>query len=177
MHKSLIINHNSSMEPFSVRGLDIFWDLLRHSRTGWPMWLCIIFCAIFLAFGIMMKDTRFLIVGVMFWLTIVPVTCFFLYYYYLFSEDMLANILPHTMERNRDGYTLWMYKKLVLRDSDDDGAEKTKWMVCGRISVMDASVIKTRKCFNYTVLYLEDAPMSVLYVPTNDLLEQNYENT
>lgn len=101
----------------------------------------------------------------------------FLYYYYLFSDDMLANILPHTMERNRDGYTLWMYKKLVLRDTDDDGAEKTKWMVCGRISVMDASVIKTRKCFNYTVLYLEDAPMSVLYVPTNDLLEQNYENT
>lgn len=161
-------------EPFKVSGKDVFLDSLYHARTGWLIWISIILFFIVMATGGLLKDTRILSFGVLCLLTITPTISFFLYYYHLFASETVVNVMPHTLERTESGYTLHIFKR-VPEQEDNDGPRDI-WMVSGRISVMDSSLVRVRRIPNYTVLQFEGAPIGSLYVPAEMPIQINYEN-
>lgn len=160
---------------FKVSGKDIFLSIASSSNTGWPLWICVIFSVVALIVGCFADDMRFVMIGMILLFAITPSVGVFMYYYHLFASDMVTNILPQSLERNDDGFILTLYKR--QEDSEENEDAPVVWSECGKIVIPDTSVVKVRRYIDYNLLYLVDAPLRALYVPTHIFFKLDYENT
>ena len=75
---------------------------------------------------------------------------------------MVANLLPHTLERRPDGYMLRLWRR---PDPDEDAEGRADWMETGSIMLYDRDIIASKSSFDYEMLFFKDSLMKILYVP------------
>lgn len=160
---------------FKVSGKDVFLSIISRPETGWPLWTCVILSVVALIVGCFADDMKSVVISLILLFAITPSVGVFMYYYHLLASDMVTNILPHSLERNSDGFILTLYKR--EEDSEENEDAPVVWSECDRIVIPDTSVIKVRRYIDYNLLYLTDAPLKALYVPTHLFLKLDYENT
>lgn len=170
MSNSLTI-HKSDI--FNVCGKDIFLNIISRSDTGWPAWTCVFIAIVVLTAGCVADDMRSFVAGLILLLAITPSVCVFLYYYHLLASDMVANILPHSLERHSDGLLVTVYRRIENQEEENVSVE---WSESNSIFIPNSSVVKVRRYSGYYLLYLAGAPLKALYVPADVFLQLDYEN-
>ncbi len=148
-------------QPFTVSRNTIFMTILLNPSTGWLIWVVFFIGLILCCFGCFF-DLRYLILGLIVILTVIPAMAFFLFVNYMFATEMVANLLHHTVERRHNGYMVH-----IFRPADrEDPIEKDKtWIENGRLSLFDSNIVKRKTTDKYEVLFFKDSPLGILYVP------------
>lgn len=159
---------------FDVRGKDIFLNIVSRYDRGLPAWICAFIGIVALIAGCITDDMRPFVVGLILLLAITPSVCVFLYYYHLLASDMVANILPHSLERHSDGLLVTVYRRIENQEEEEN--VPVEWSECSSIFIPDSSVVKVRRYSGYYLLYLAGAPLKALYVPADVFLQLDYEN-
>ena len=149
-------------EPFRVSGKDVFQTFILSPRTGWPLWSITLAGLALTAYGCI-SDIRLLVAGLMICLTVTPTVGCMMHFNHIMSPDIITNLLPHTVERRDNGYTIRTFR--IEETDNDDGDKDETWIESGSLTVYDTSVIKIKEDSTYKVIYLSDSPISVLYVP------------
>lgn len=150
-----------SNEPFTVKRITIFKTLLLAPAKGWPVWAAF-FIGLLLTTAGCFIDLRFLLFGLIIWLTVVPMIALFQFVNFMLGSEMVANLLHHTIERRNSSYLIHIFRP--ADKSNPIEADKS-WVESGRLTVFDTSVVKKSYTNDYEVLFLKDAPLSVLYLP------------
>lgn len=148
-------------QPFTVSRNLIFKTLIFTAKSGWPVWVIFIIGVLISVLGYFF-DLRFLFVGLIVIFTMLPTTAFFIFTKYMFDSEMVANLLNHTVEKRPNGYLIHIFRP---RDISDKCPEDVMWVESGRLTIFDSSVVKSRIMNGYEVLYLKDAPLSILFIP------------
>ncbi len=148
-------------QPFTVSRNTIFKTLVCTPSTGWVLWIIFSLGLFFIGIGCFV-DLRYLILGLIVCLTVVPTTAFFIFVNYMFASEMVANLLHHTVERRPSGYLLRIYRPA----NQDDPIEVGKtWIESGRLSFFDSNIVRTKTSSKYQVIFLKDSALSILFVP------------
>ena len=150
-----------SSQPFTVSRSTVFMTLITTPSTGWSIWLAFFVGIVFIGIGCFV-DIRWLILGLIVCLTVIPALAFFLFVNYMFATEMVANLLHHTVERRSNGYMVHIFRPADQTDPIEKG--KT-WIENGRLTLFDANVVKTKLTPEYEVIFFKDAPLGILYVP------------
>ncbi|MDE5870566.1 MAG: hypothetical protein K2H22_01265 [Muribaculaceae bacterium] len=139
----------------------IFKTLVLTPSIGWILWLVLLIGLFLTALGCFV-DMRYLLLGLIVCLTVLPTMAFFIFVNYMFASEMVANLLNHTVERRSNGYLLRIYRPA----NQDDPLENGKtWIESGRLTFFDSNVVRTKTTSEYEVVFLKDSPLSILYVP------------
>ena len=146
--------------PFRVGRNIVLKDLILIPSIGWPVWVVMVIGLAVTAVGCF-SDIRFIVLGLMICVSVVPAAVAFIYLSHTLSPDMVANLLPHTLERCPDGYLLRIWRRCDEDDSDDD----VTWMESGSIRLYDADIVASRTSFEYERLFFKNSLMKILYVP------------
>lgn len=173
----------NKLEFFKVSSGEMLWNLLTSPSASWHIWiLTAIGCVAIVAGAIL--DIRVMVLGLLICLSLVPPVVVFMYYSHVLDTYMIANILNHTVERCPGGYRVRIFREesdeeaehgiadnlKVEKDSSDGKAKDSdargkRWIEAAAMTVYDAKVTKRRNRGAFSVLYLEDSPVKVLYVP------------
>lgn len=147
--------------PFTVDRGTVFKTLLLSSATGWPIWsaLCV---GLFLIVVGGIFDIRWLVIGLMIWLAVIPAIAVFIFFSNALAPEIVANLLPHTLVRNEDGYDLLTFRHV---DDEEDPESEVSWEQSGSISLSDSNILKKKTTFEYEILFFKDSPMRILYIP------------
>lgn len=158
--------------PFSVgRGI-VLKNMILLPSTGWPVWVALFAGLVLAVFGCFF-DVRFLIMGLMVCVAVVPVITGFLYFSYSLSPAIVANLLPHTLERCPDGFLL----RIWCRSDQDDGSEEEPgWRESGSIMLYDSKIVDTKTSFEFDMLFFKDSLLDILFVPRNNSLKSKTHN-
>ncbi len=148
-------------QPFTVSRGTVFKTLISSPSTGWSLWVVFLIGLVFTAFGCLI-DIRYLILGLIVILTVLPGMAFFLFVNYMFASEMVANLLNHTVERRANGYMVHIFRPA----DQDDPIEKGKtWIESGRFSLFDSNIVKSKQTSKYEVIFFKNSPLSILYIP------------
>ncbi len=147
--------------PFTVSRNTIFKTLIFTPRTGWLLWIVLVIGLILSIFGCF-YDPRYLVLGLIVCLTVLPAMAFFLFVNYMFASEMVANLLNHTVERRHNGYLLRIFRPA---DQSDPIEKDKEWIESGRLTFFDYNIVKTKMTSEYEVVFLKDSPLTILYVP------------
>lgn len=148
-------------QPFTVSRNTIFKTLIFTPSTGWSIWVVFLIGIILTAVGCFV-DVRYLILGLIVILTVIPAMAFFLFVNYMFATEMVANLLHHSVERKPDGYVVHIFRPA----NPDEPFEKDKtWIENGRLKLLDSNVVKTKTTAKYDVVFFKDSPLGILYIP------------
>lgn len=148
-------------QPFTVSRTTIFKTILLNPTSGWPIWVALAVGITLTCIGCF-NDVRWLILGLIICLSVIPSMLFYIFIKYMFATEMVANLLNHTLERRQDGYLLHIFRPADQNDPIEKG--KT-WIESGRLTLFDANVIGRKTTYEYEVIFYKDAPLSILYVP------------
>lgn len=138
----------------------MFKTLICTPSSGWMIWTVLLIGIVFIAVGCFV-DMRWMIIGFLICLAVVPALALFFYFAYVLASDMVVNVIHHTVERHSDGYLLRVFRKV---DDESDGAEYA-WIESDRLSLSDSNIIKVKTTNEYEIVFLKDFPLSILYVP------------
>lgn len=148
-------------QPFTVSRNTIFRALIFTPSMGWPIWIVCLIGIILIVIGCFI-DIRYLILGLIVVLTIIPTMTFFLFVKYMFATEIVANLLHHTVERKPNGYIVHIFRPA----NPEDPIEKDKiWIENGKLSLFDSNVIRKKTTFEYDVVFFKDSPLGILYIP------------
>ena len=148
-------------QPFTVDRMAVGKHILLRPSASWPVWM--VLCAgILISVAGCVSDVRLLMVGLMLCVAVAPAVAVFIYFSHTLSPDMVANLLPHTLERRPDGYMLRLWRR---PDTDDDSEGSPDWMETGSIMLYDRDIIASKSSFDYEMLFFKDSLMKILYVP------------
>lgn len=150
-----------NLQPFTVSRSTIFKTLILSPSTGWLLWIVLAIGLGLIIIGCIV-DLRYLILGLIVCLTMLPTMAFFLFVNYMFASEMVANLLHHTVERRDHGYLLRIFRP--ADQSDPIEAGKT-WIESGRLTFFDSNVVRIKTTAEYEVVFLKNSPLSILYVP------------
>lgn len=154
-------------QPFTISRTTIFKTLVFTPSTGWSIWIVFLIGLLLLAVGCF-YDIRYMIIGLIVILSVIPAMAFFLFVNYMFATEMVANLLHHTVERRPNGYVIHIFRPADQNEPIERG--KT-WIESGRLTLFDSNVAKTQYDSKYEVLFFKDSPLSILYIPiTNNNL-------
>lgn len=143
------------LDFFKVSGREMFWNLLTTPSASWHIWtLAIVGVSVFV-FGCLF-DVRIMVLGLLICSSMVPPVVMYMYFSHVLDTYMIANVLNHTVERCSDGYRVRIYREV------DDA-----WVEAAAMTVLDSKIAGCRNRGAYSVLYLEDSPIKVLYVPNS----------
>lgn len=148
-------------QPFTVSRGTIFMSLLMSPSTGWPLWATFLIGLILIALGCFF-EVRYLILGLIVCLTVLPSISFFLFVHHMFSSEMVANLLHHTVERRHSSYLLRIFRPADQNEPIEAG--KT-WIESGRLTLFDSNIVKTKTTTEYEIIFFKDSPLEILYVP------------
>ncbi|MDE7346722.1 MAG: hypothetical protein K2N48_08295 [Muribaculaceae bacterium] len=148
-------------EPFIVGRGTVLKNLLLIPSVGWPIWL-VFFTGLVITLAGCFNDVRLLVLGLIICICVTPAVVAFIYFSRTLSPDIVPNLLPHTLERRADGYTLRIWRR---PDPEDESESATTWMESGSISLYDSNIIASRSTFDYEMIYFKDSQMKILYVP------------
>lgn len=146
--------------PFRVGRSTVLKDLILIPSSGWPIWVVMVMGIAVIAVGCF-SDMRFIVLGLMICVSVVPALVAFIYFSRTLSPDIVANLLPHTLERCPDGYLL----RIWCRNDEDNADGDVIWIESGSIRLYDADVVATRTSFEYERIYFKNSLMKILYVP------------
>ncbi len=135
--------------------------LISSPSTGWPLWAVFLIGLVFILIGCFV-DIRYLILGLIVILTVIPGMAFFIFANYMFASEMVANLLNHTVERRPNGYTIHIFRPADQNEPIERG--KT-WIESGRLTLFDSNVVKTKMTSRYEVVFFKESPLSTLYIP------------
>ncbi len=152
----------TSPEPFSITRYVVLKTLLETPSKSWQIW-CAGGIGIILIIMGCFGDLRFLMLGLMICVAVVPAIVAFLYFSYSLSPKIVANLLPHTIEALPDGYLIRIWKKV---DPEDDTEEAPRWIESSTIHLFSSDMIATKSTFEYKILLFSHAsPLQLLYLP------------
>lgn len=147
---------------FKVSKKEILCYLLSSRSSAWPVWILAIIGFVFLVIGVFF-EWRFFVAGLIVIFTLIPTVMFFIFYSHMLDNQMIANLLPHTVEPHQGGYLVRIYRKVSSEGKDDD--EEDEWVETRRMTIFDSAVRKRSDIGGFTVLDLVDSPVKVLYIP------------
>lgn len=150
-----------TIHPFTVSRNIIFKTLILNPSTGWLLWIVFLIGLALIGLGSVV-DLRYLVIGLIIWVGIIPTMAFFQFINYMFASEMVANLLHHTVECRPNGYLIRIYRPA---DPNDSNEKDETWIESGRLTIFDSSVVKRKLTNEYEVVFLKDAPLSMLYVP------------
>ena len=148
-------------QPFTVSRNTIFKTLILTPSTGWSIWVVFLIGVILTAIGCFV-DLRYLILGLIVILTVIPAMAFFLFVNYMFATEMVANLLHHSVERKPNGYVVHIFRPA---DPEEPFEKGKTWIENGRLTLLDSNVVKTKTTAEYEVVFFKDSPLGILYVP------------
>lgn len=148
-------------QPFTVSRATIFKTLIFSKKTGWMLWIVFFIGFILSAIGCFF-DFRYLILGLIVCLTMLPTMAFFIFVHHMFASEMVANLLNHTVERYNNGFLLRIYRPA---DKSDPIEKDKEWIESGRLSLFDSNIVRSRTTSDYEVFFYKDSPLAILYVP------------
>lgn len=164
----------TSSEPFSVSRSAVLETLLKTPSKSWQIW-CIGGIGIALIIMGCFGDLRFLVLGLMICVAVVPAIVAFFYFSYSLSPQIVANLLPHTIEALPDGYLLRIWKK---EDPEDDNEETPRWIESSDIHLYSSDIIATKTNIDYKILFFSpSSPLSILFLPNNLTTSQPHNST
>lgn len=148
-------------QPFTVSRNTVFKTLICTPSTAWLLWIVLVLGILLVAFGCIF-DPRYLILGLIVCLTILPAMAFFIFVNYMFASEMVANLLHHTIERKPNGFLLRIYRPA----NQDEPIEAGKtWIESGRLTLFDSNIIRKKNINKYEVIFFKESPLSTLFVP------------
>lgn len=151
-------------EPFSVSRSALLTTLLQSPSKSWQIWCAGAIGLILIIIGCF-GDFRFLVLGLMICVAIVPAILAFLYFSYSLSPQIVANLLPHTLETLHDGYLLHIWKQ---EDLEDDTEESHRWSESYTIRLYSSDIETTKSTFDYDILFFSPtSPLHLLFLPKN----------
>ncbi len=148
-------------QPFTVSRNTIFKTLILTPSTGWPIWIVFFIGLVLTTIGCFV-DLRYLILGLIVILSVIPAMAFFLFVNYMFASEMVANLLNHTVERRPNGYIIHIFRPADQNDPIERGK---RWIESGRLTMFDSNVVKIKSTCNYEVVFFKDSPLTILYKP------------
>lgn len=154
-----------SLSVFKVPTSTVFKTLLWLPSFSWVMWLACAAGLLLIVLGCFL-DLRWLVLGLMIWLAVVPAVAYFQYVIYMMAPALLPNLLTHTVERCPDGYQIRIFHPA---DRSDDVEKDSNWIETGLIAVSNDNIVKIKNTFDYKILFLKNAPLSILFVPIDVL--------
>lgn len=154
----------NELQPFKVDGWTVFKTLLS-SANGWPVWTAFVLGLILIASGCF-TDVRYLVAGLMITVAVIPGIAALMYFSHTLSPQIVANLIPHTIERTNEGYILrlWLIEATEEDDTEENDKEK-QWVEKSAIMLSDAKIEKREISFEYELLYFKDSPLKILYLP------------
>ena len=148
-------------QPFTVSRNTIFKTLVCTPSTGWSIWIVSLIGIILIAVGCFV-DLRYLILGLIVILTVIPTMAFFLFVNYMFASEMVANLLHHSVEIQQDRYVVHIFRPA----NPEEPFEKDKtWIESGRFSLLESNIVKRKSTAQYDVIFFKDSPLGILYIP------------
>ena len=147
--------------PFSVERSAVFKTLLLTPSSGWPLWTAALTGVVLAVWGCL-ADIRLTVLGLMVCLAVIPCIAAFIYLFHTLAPEMVANLLPHTLERNPDGFLLRTWRR---RDPEAEPEEDGEWVESGRLELADADIVDRKTSYGYDILFFKDSRMKILYVP------------
>ena len=107
-------------------------------------------------------DIRYLILGLIVCLAVLPGMAFFIFVNYMFATEMVANLLHHSVERRPNGYLVHIFRPAAQTDPIEKGKV---WIENGRLTLFDLNIVKTKITSEYEVVFFKDSPLGILFVP------------
>lgn len=147
---------------FIVGRKELIYYLLSSPAISWPLWLTL-GLGLVLIFTGAVCDVRVMFLGLILCLTVAPTMAFFIYFSKMLDTHIMINILPHTIEGHPGGYLVRIYRAEPLQDEDDK--DKVEWIETGKMTIFDSKVVKRIDRREYSILFLVDSPVKVLYIP------------
>lgn len=148
-------------QPFTVSRGTIFKSFILCPRTGWLLWIVFAIGLTLLAVGCFI-DIRYILLGLIVCLTVVPTVAFFLFVNYMFASEIVANLLNHTVERRSNGFLLRIFRSA---DPNDPKEKDKEWIESGRLTLFDSNILRHRTTSDYEMFFFKDSPLTILYVP------------
>lgn len=161
MKRDCPVNAMETSRPFTVKRSTIFNSLFMSPSTGWPLWCVSLIGLILIALGCVF-DVRYLILGLIFCLTLLPTIAFFIFVHHMFSTEMVANLLHHTVERRPNAYMVRIFRPADPSEPIEAGKE---WIENGRLTLFYSNVVKTKTTSDYEIIFFKDSPLEILYLP------------
>lgn len=150
-----------AVEPFCVERSAVCKTMLLTPSTGWPLWGVTGAGVVLMAVGFL-ADVRCLVLGLMICLAVAPCVAAFIFFSFTLAPGMVANLLPHTLERVPDGYVIRIWRRA---GSDDAGEPEGEWEEAESFALADSDIVDRKTTCDYEMLYFKDSRMKILYVP------------
>ena len=148
-------------EPFTVERSAVARTLLSKRAVGWPLWSAVTAGLLLTASGCLW-DLRLTVLGLMVCVAVAPSVAALIYFSRTLAPDMVANLLPHTLERQDGGYLLRLWRRPDPEVPEEAGMD---WMESGCISLSDSNIVERKTSGEYEMLFYKDSGMKILYVP------------
>ncbi len=168
---TLTASEMTEIHPFRVSREAVFKTMLLAPSSGWPVWVAGGVGLFLICFGSIM-DIRWLLVGLMICVAVVPGIAALTYFNYTLSPEIVANMLPHTLERIPDGFLLRLWRhpdsdndQESEGETDDGNAGGEKWEQTAVMSLSDKKIVDRKTTNDYEVFYFKDSQLKILYVP------------
>lgn len=111
-----------SSKIYKVSQADILFLLLRR-HASWALITIGVLIAAFLITSIILGDVRYAILALMVVFLLAPMVLALLYFYYALAEDIVFNILPHSLEIRGDEVIIRLFE-LIPKEEKKDTEEK-----------------------------------------------------
>ncbi len=161
-------------EPFTVNRSAVVKTLLATPSKSWQIWCASGIGIILIIIGCF-SDLRFIVLGLMICVAIVPAIVAFLYFSYSLSPQIVPNLLPHTVDFLPDGYLIRIWKKEEPEaDTEEEPEAPQKWIESSAISLSSSDIIATKSTFDYKILFFSlSSPLRILYLPKTSQLHNS----
>lgn len=173
-----VIHLMNPPEPFIVKSSAVLKSLLTIPSKSWQIWCAGGIGIILIIIGFF-GDLRFLVLGLMICVAVVPAIVAFLYFSYSLSPQIVPNILPHTVDFLPDGYLIRIWKKEETEDGTEEETEAPQqWIESSTISLSSSDIIAIKSTFEYKILlFSHSSPLHLLFLPHNFTTQQPHNLT
>lgn len=107
---------------FKISPTSILFFLLRR-HASWALAAIGVPVAVFIIIAIALEDVRYAILALMVVFLLAPMLMAILFFYYALAEDIVFNILPHTLEITKDGIGISLYEVVPEEEKKSESAE------------------------------------------------------
>ncbi|MDE6018780.1 MAG: hypothetical protein K2G85_08210 [Muribaculaceae bacterium] len=149
-----------SVQPFTVSRGTIFKTLVFKLSTGWPLWALFLIGVLIILIG--SYDLRWVVVGLIICLTVVPTLAFYLFIKHMFATEMVANLLNHTVECRSNSYIVHIFRPADQASPAEKGKD---WVESGRLTLFEYNIVSKKITSDYQVLFFKNSPLEILYIP------------
>ena len=138
----------------------MFRTLLLNPSVSWRLWTLMAIGGVLVIAGIIF-DVRLVAVGLMICLTIIPTVAFFMFFKTMLSEDVLPNLLPHSVCKERGSFVLTTFRE----EHADEDSDDIRYVKTGSFIINEDAGYKCSFISEYRVLWLKNDRFTLLFLP------------